>query len=104
MQILYQQEDTNLNITRFPFMICPLHFDRTNSIVLNICQRVAQTRTYTPMEEVTWEASKAGNPESLKQVIADRMLIPVERVAMAKHLTEKFEWLVINCTPQVRVE
>ena len=28
------------------------------------------------MEELTWEASKAGNPESLKQVIADRMLIP----------------------------
>ena len=71
---------------------------RPNSIALNICQRIAQTRTYTPLEELIWEAGKGGVATSLRQVVADRMLIPVERVVMAKYLEDKFEWLVIDCT------
>ncbi|XP_071803820.1 ubiquitin carboxyl-terminal hydrolase 40-like isoform X1 [Asterias amurensis] len=79
VQIL--QEEENLSVS---------------AIVLNICRRIPETRTYLNAEELIWDTSKAASPESLRQVIADHFLLPVEHTAIAKHLIQKFEWLVIQ--------
>lgn len=73
-----------------------------SAIVLNICQRIPETRTYLNAEELIWDTSKAASPESLRQVIADHFLLPVEHTAIAKHLIQKFEWLVIQQSVTVK--
>ncbi|XP_041478412.1 ubiquitin carboxyl-terminal hydrolase 40-like [Lytechinus variegatus] len=68
---------------------------RQSEFVLAFQKRVPDTRLYGPAEELVWEAGKSAAPMSLRQAIADRLLIPVERVALAKHLMKKGDWIVI---------
>ncbi|XP_022086009.1 LOW QUALITY PROTEIN: ubiquitin carboxyl-terminal hydrolase 40-like [Acanthaster planci] len=68
----------------------------SSAIVLNICQRIPETRTYGGKEELIWDTAKSATPQSLRQVIADRLLLPAEQIAIAKHLSQKYEWLVIQ--------
>ncbi|XP_038044893.1 ubiquitin carboxyl-terminal hydrolase 40-like [Patiria miniata] len=68
----------------------------SSAIVLNICQRIPETRSYAGDEELIWDTAKAATAQSLRQVIADRLLLPVEQIAIAKHLRQKFEWLPIK--------
>ncbi|XP_077978745.1 ubiquitin carboxyl-terminal hydrolase 40-like [Glandiceps talaboti] len=67
-----------------------------NFVVLNICKRIPDTRNYTAEEELMWDTSKGATPLYLKQMIADRLVLPVEHIKIAKHIREKYEWLVIQ--------
>ncbi|XP_070564811.1 LOW QUALITY PROTEIN: ubiquitin carboxyl-terminal hydrolase 40-like [Ptychodera flava] len=67
-----------------------------NCLVLNICQRMPNTRSYSAEEELMWNVSRGASPAWLKQKIADKYALPVEHVKIAKHVIEKFEWLVVQ--------
>lgn len=69
---------------------------RVNHIVLEVCQRIPETKTYGPGQEVIWNTSQGATAHSLKQVIADAFLIPVEHILVAKHFPKKHEWLIIK--------
>ncbi|XP_035689702.1 ubiquitin carboxyl-terminal hydrolase 40-like [Branchiostoma floridae] len=79
VQVLHQEEDLSQSV-----------------LVLNLRRRIPNTREYTPEEELLWETCKGATPSVLKQAIADRFVLPVERVAVAKHLPEKFQWLAVQ--------
>ncbi|XP_022306322.2 ubiquitin carboxyl-terminal hydrolase 40-like [Crassostrea virginica] len=79
VQILPQEEDLSVN-----------------HIVLEVCQKIPETKTYGPGQEVIWNTSQGATAHSLKQVIADAFLIPVEHILVAKHFPKKHEWLIIK--------
>ncbi|KAI8492070.1 ubiquitin-like protein-specific protease [Branchiostoma belcheri] len=63
VQVLPQEEDLNQSV-----------------LVLNLCRRIPNSREYTPEEELLWDTSRGATPSVLKQVIADRFVLPMERV------------------------
>ncbi|KAG8184262.1 hypothetical protein JTE90_001081 [Oedothorax gibbosus] len=65
-------------------------------ILLNLCQRIPDTKTYTPLSEFVWDTNKSASPKSLKQAIADCTGCPIHRLVIAKHFPEKCQWLVID--------
>ncbi|XP_056008037.1 ubiquitin carboxyl-terminal hydrolase 40-like [Ostrea edulis] len=67
-----------------------------NHIVLEVRQRIPDTKTYTPGQEIVWNVSQGATAHSLKQIIADAFLIPVEHILVAKHLPKKYEWSIIK--------
>jgi hypothetical protein len=75
-----------------------------NHIVLEVRQRVPDTKTYTPGQEVVWNVSQGATAHSLKQSIADAFLIPVEHILIAKHFRKKYEWMIIKDQQKVRHE
>lgn len=68
---------------------------RQTEFVLTFQKRIPDTRLYGPAEDLVWDAGKSAAPSSLRQAIADRLLIPVERAALAKHFIKKAEWILI---------
>ncbi|XP_071484115.1 ubiquitin carboxyl-terminal hydrolase 40-like [Diadema antillarum] len=74
---------------------------RPAQLVLTVKQRISQDRQYMPPEELIWDAEKSAAPSGLRQAIADHMLLPVERIVVAKHLHKKYEWLLIPEDRQV---
>ncbi|XP_077867457.1 ubiquitin carboxyl-terminal hydrolase 40-like [Saccoglossus kowalevskii] len=68
----------------------------TNTIVLNICRRMPDTRSYTPCEEMILDTSKGATPLILKQTIADRLCLQMENLQIAKHWTEQYEWMILD--------
>ncbi|XP_066301644.1 ubiquitin carboxyl-terminal hydrolase 40-like [Branchiostoma lanceolatum] len=83
--------------TQLCVQVLPQEEDLSQSVlVLNLRRRVPNTREYTPEEELLWDTCKGATPSVLKQVIADRFVLPVERVAIAKQFPEKFQWLTIQ--------
>lgn len=69
---------------------------RANHIVLEVCQRIPETKTYAPGQELVWNVSQGATASGLKQVVADLLLIPVEHILVAKHFPKKYEWMVIK--------
>ncbi|GFS61409.1 ubiquitin carboxyl-terminal hydrolase 40 [Trichonephila inaurata madagascariensis] len=67
-----------------------------SEILLNICQRLPETKQYTPPLEMIWETSKSAGPKALKQAIADCIGCPVQRIVTAKHFPEKCQWMIID--------
>ncbi|GFX09968.1 ubiquitin carboxyl-terminal hydrolase 40 [Trichonephila clavipes] len=67
-----------------------------SEILLNICQRLPETKQYTPPLEMVWETSKSSGPKALKQAIADCLGCPVQRIVTAKHFPEKCQWMIID--------
>lgn len=67
-----------------------------NHIVLEVCQRIPETKTYAPGQELVWNVSQGATASGLKQVVADLLLIPVEHILVAKHFPKKYEWMVIK--------
>ncbi|CAL1267253.1 unnamed protein product [Larinioides sclopetarius] len=67
-----------------------------SEILLNIRQRLPETKQYTAPFEMVWETSKSSGPKALKQAIADSVCCPVHRVVVAKHFPEKCQWLIID--------
>ncbi|XP_061179949.1 ubiquitin carboxyl-terminal hydrolase 40-like isoform X2 [Saccostrea echinata] len=77
--------------------VLPQEEDLTaNHIVLEIRQRIPETKTYAAGQEVVWNVSQGATAHSLKQTIADILLIPVEHILVAKHFPKKYEWLIIK--------
>lgn len=69
---------------------------RANHIVLEVRQRIPETKTYAPGQELVWNVSQGATASGLKQVVADLLLIPVEHILVAKHFPKKYEWMVIK--------
>lgn len=67
-----------------------------NDVLLNVSQRIPDSKTYAPPMEMVWDASKSASPKSLKQSLSDYLAVPVHRLVIAKHFSERFEWLVID--------
>eukprot|EP00057_Strongylocentrotus_purpuratus_P028769 XP_011683243.1 PREDICTED: ubiquitin carboxyl-terminal hydrolase 40 [Strongylocentrotus purpuratus] len=85
-----------MNISQIAVQILPEEEHlRQTEFVLTFQKRIPDTRLYGTAEDLVWDAGKSAAPSGLRQAIADRLLIPVERVALAKHFTKKAEWIVI---------
>ncbi|XP_013405600.1 ubiquitin carboxyl-terminal hydrolase 40 isoform X3 [Lingula anatina] len=69
-----------------------------SQILLHVCQRIPESLTYAPYQEILWDAARDASPYALRQTIADAFLVPVERIVIAKHFPEKFEWMVLKDT------
>ncbi|XP_076349465.1 ubiquitin carboxyl-terminal hydrolase 40-like isoform X2 [Tachypleus tridentatus] len=67
-----------------------------HDILLNICRSIPDTRCHTPPVEMLWAAGKSATFQHLCQSLSVKLGIPSDRLVMAKHFKEKFEWLVIS--------
>ena len=69
-----------------------------SQIVLQLRQRVPGSRSYLPPEEMIWDSGGGGGPTplSLRHCVSDRLEQPAEHTVIAKHLPDKFEWIVIK--------
>ncbi len=67
-----------------------------SQMLLSVQRRVPGTLTYECQGELVWDVSHGAKVTDLRQRLADWAAIPVERVAMAKHLPEKYEWMAIS--------
>lgn len=82
-------------------MVKHYHY-RANHIVLEVSQRIPETKTYAPGQELVLNVSQGATANSLKQVVADLLLIPVEHILVAKHFPKKYEWLIIKENQRVK--
>ncbi|XP_071955899.1 ubiquitin carboxyl-terminal hydrolase 40-like [Antedon mediterranea] len=73
---------------------------KQNTIVLVIQRRNVISRSYNRSEELIWDTTRSQTPESLKQAVSDRLKIPVDRLMIAKHHLDKFNWTVIPSSSQ----
>ncbi|XP_060557889.1 LOW QUALITY PROTEIN: ubiquitin carboxyl-terminal hydrolase 40-like [Ruditapes philippinarum] len=69
---------------------------RNDQIVLNICQRIPDTKGYTPSIELVWDTSSGPTIHSLKQAIAKVLFLETENMCIAKHFPQIFEWMIIE--------
>ncbi|XP_054712261.1 ubiquitin carboxyl-terminal hydrolase 40-like [Uloborus diversus] len=65
-------------------------------LLLNVCQRIPDSKSYAPPVELAWDSSKSASPKSLKQAIAEGLACPVERLVIAKRFPERCQWLIID--------
>lgn len=71
-------------------------YSRQSELLLHLCQRLPDTRSYTPPLELAWDCTKSAGPKCLKQSIADALVCPVQRIVIAKRFPEKCQWLIID--------
>ncbi|XP_006866826.1 PREDICTED: ubiquitin carboxyl-terminal hydrolase 40 [Chrysochloris asiatica] len=65
-------------------------------LVLRAQLRLPGERTYSLPVDVVWDTARGCTAASLRQRVADIYSLPVEKVDMAKHFPEKFEWIPIS--------
>ncbi|XP_075386412.1 ubiquitin carboxyl-terminal hydrolase 40 isoform X2 [Tenrec ecaudatus] len=65
-------------------------------LVLRTQMRLPGQRTYGPPVDVVWDTTRGCTAASLRQRVADVFALPVEKVEIAKHFPEKFEWTPIS--------
>ncbi|XP_062518219.1 ubiquitin carboxyl-terminal hydrolase 40-like [Corticium candelabrum] len=70
-----------------------------SSILLNVRLRLVEQRQYGPPIEVMFDATSIPTPQSLRQCLADKLEFPLERLVLAKHFPDKFDWLIIKAMP-----
>ncbi|XP_064647574.1 ubiquitin carboxyl-terminal hydrolase 40-like [Lineus longissimus] len=70
-----------------------------NDVLLQIWERMPQSRSYSSRGDIVWDSSKDATVTSLKQRCADHLTLPMEQIAIAKHFEEKYEWMVIRDVP-----
>ena len=77
--------------------ICSSVFS-VSQIVLQVKQRIPGSRSYLPAEELVWDSGSGGGPTplSLRQCVAEHLSQAVEHTIIAKHLPDKYEWIVIK--------
>lgn len=73
-----------------------------NHIVLEVCQRKPDSREYDPPLELIWNTNNGASVHSLKLAIAEVLFIDTEFICMAKHLHQRFEWMVIEKSNKVQ--
>ena len=49
--------------------------------------------------QVMFDATSIPTPQSLRQCLADKLEFPLERLVLAKHFPDKFDWLIIKAMP-----
>ncbi|XP_071040771.1 ubiquitin carboxyl-terminal hydrolase 40 isoform X3 [Parasteatoda tepidariorum] len=69
---------------------------KQSEMLLNVCQRLPDMKSYTQPIELIWDTSKSSSPKHLKQTIADSFQVPIQRIVIAKHFPEKCQWLIID--------
>jgi ubiquitin carboxyl-terminal hydrolase 40 len=69
---------------------------------LNICQRIPDTKRYSPSIELVWDTSSGPTIHSLKQAIAKVLFLETEHMCIAKHFPQRFEWMIIEKNDKVR--
>lgn len=69
---------------------------RQSELLLHLCQRHPETKSYTRPLELAWDAGKSASPKNLKQSIADALSCPVERIVIAKKFPDRCQWLIID--------
>lgn len=78
------------------FNSCHVDFlRRPSAVLLHVCQRIPNTRMYSPVEDFVWDTTGGPSPEDLKQALSIGTSIPVDRLLLAKKLPDKYDWLII---------
>ncbi|OWF43139.1 ubiquitin carboxyl-terminal hydrolase 40-like [Mizuhopecten yessoensis] len=67
-----------------------------NEIVLQVQQRVPETRMYMNPHEVIWDVSQGATVQSLKQTLSMALIIEEQYLHLAKHFPKRHEWLIIR--------
>ncbi|XP_069081631.1 ubiquitin carboxyl-terminal hydrolase 40 isoform X1 [Pleurodeles waltl] len=71
-------------------------------LLLRVQMKVPGHREYYPAIDMVWDISRECTARSLRQQVAAVYSLPAEKLELAKHLPEKFEWMPIsNWTQQV---
>jgi len=74
-----------------------------HKIVLEVCQRVADTQGYGPPMELVWDTASGAALHSLRAAVAGALYMDPAHIAMAKHLRHRHEWLPLEKQTQVRL-
>jgi len=74
-----------------------------HKIVLEVCQRVADTQGYGPPVELVWDTASGAALHSLRAAVAGALYMDPAHIAMAKHLRHRHEWLPLEKQTQVRL-
>ncbi|XP_006893520.1 PREDICTED: ubiquitin carboxyl-terminal hydrolase 40 [Elephantulus edwardii] len=53
-------------------------------------------RAYSPARDMVWDTTRGSTSASLRQTVADFYSLPVDKIEIAKHLPEKFEWIPVS--------
>lgn len=79
-------------------MIISVYFAycRENQLLLNVCLQSDKDRTYGDSRELTWDASQGASVSHLCRAVANVFQLPEQNLKLAKHVKEKFEWLVLT--------
>lgn len=69
-----------------------------SQIVLQVKKMIPGSRSYLPAEELVWDSGSGGGPTplSLRHRVAEHLSQAVEHTIIAKHLPDKYEWIVIK--------
>ncbi|XP_069472111.1 ubiquitin carboxyl-terminal hydrolase 40 isoform X2 [Ambystoma mexicanum] len=67
-----------------------------SDLLLRVQQKIPGLREYYSAEDMVWDISRECTARSLRQRIATHYSLPVEKLELAKHLPEKFEWVPIS--------
>ncbi|KAL4222900.1 ubiquitin-like protein-specific protease [Mactra antiquata] len=69
---------------------------RNDQIVLDICQRIPDTKQYSQPIELIWNTANGATLHSLKQAISKVLYTETEHLCLAKHFPLRYEWMVIE--------
>ncbi|XP_033761704.1 ubiquitin carboxyl-terminal hydrolase 40-like [Pecten maximus] len=67
-----------------------------NEVVLQVQQRVPETRMYMAPHEVIWDVSQGATIQNLNQTLSNALIIEEQYLHLAKHFPKRYEWLVIQ--------
>ena len=73
-----------------------------DQIMLTVCRRLPGERSYGDWaQEVVWDTTQGATIASLRSVVADTIGEMELSIRMAKHIPDKFDWLIIPHTDDV---
>ncbi len=74
-------------------------------VVLRVQLRDPQSGEYGAARELVWNSGGQGGPTpaGLRLVVAASLGLPPEHTVIAKHLREKYEWIVIKTVSREKV-
>ncbi|CAH2306307.1 ubiquitin carboxyl-terminal hydrolase 40 [Pelobates cultripes] len=72
----------------------------THDLLLRVQLSVPGELRYFPPVDIAWDISHGCTAHALRQRIANHCSLPVDKVEIAKYLTEKHEWLPISSWTQ----
>ncbi|XP_065839535.1 ubiquitin carboxyl-terminal hydrolase 40-like [Oscarella lobularis] len=70
-----------------------------SAIVLTVRLRLPEKREYGPPIEVIFDTSESPTPTALRKFLSETLELPLDRLVVAKHFPNKFEWAVIRASP-----
>ncbi|XP_064401493.1 ubiquitin carboxyl-terminal hydrolase 40-like isoform X3 [Halichondria panicea] len=73
---------------------------QTTTVVFNLCVRLPGERGYGPHTEVVYDTSHSSTPYSLCAHVSQYLDMPLDRLRMAKHKLDSFEWIKMQDSHQ----